>query len=584
MRASVVVVLLLGGLAVMAPPSAASLEITAFDVVISLDEAGVLRVIETLVTAFHTPHHGIERSIPVSYRDLRGANVAIDLDLVGITLNGGPVPFTARRVGRTLHLRIGDPDRTIVGTYTYAITYTVRRAIVFHDDYLQLYWNATGNEWEVPIRRATATLILPETVDRSLVGTISYVERWGSAARGEPASVTEAGDFVFATGRLSPGEGLTIDVSVPRDQLPIDAPSAGERLLWFVSANWYVCLPILALVGMSVLWYRVGKDPRKGSIAPAFEPPAGMHAGEAGVLIDDRADLRDLSAMLIGLAVKGHLRIEETDGEAGLADRVRGFLGRPATDHRFVKTPSPTSDLSEAERLLLAGIFDAEHPEARTLSSLETRFHVHLPAIKSKLYGGLIEKGYYPTNPERTRRFYFTLGSVGLAAGVTAGLYVQSLYLGVALALSGAVVLAFAPIMPRKTRRGVRAYEELLGLSEYIRRAEVDRIEYHDAPKKSPERFEKLLPYAIALNLTSIWAAQFEGLLTEPPDWYAGHAPVFRANLFAASMLHLTRGAERSFASAPRAAPSGRSAWGGGSSFGGGFSGGGFGGGGGRGW
>jgi len=138
--------------------------------------------------------------------------------------------------------------------------------------------------------------------------------------------------------------------------------------------------------------------------------------------------------------------------------------------------------------------------------------------------------------------------------------------------------------MPRKTRKGVRALEEVLGLSEYIRRAEVDRMEYHDAPEKSPSVFEKLLPYAIALNLTSIWTKQFEGLMQEPPRWYIGRGTVFHPHVFALSMLHLTSGMERTFVSAPRGTSGGRSAWSGGSSFGGGFSGGGFGGGGGGGW
>ena len=105
-----------------------------------------------------------------------------------------------------------------------------------------------------------------------------------------------------------------------------------------------------------------------------------------------------------------------------------------------------------------------------------------------------------------------------------------------------------------------------------------------DAPEKSPRVFERLLPYAIALNLTSIWTRQFADLMQEPPQWYAGRGTTFHPHLFTLSMIHLTSGMERTFASAPRSAGGGRSAWGGGSSFGGGFSGGGFGGGGGGGW
>jgi uncharacterized membrane protein YgcG len=584
MRTARLVLLLAVSLSALGLTALASLEINRFDVTIILEPSGILRITEELTVTFHTPHHGIEREIPVSYRDPRGANVTIDLDIERIAQDGGPVPYTARRVGRDLRLRIGDPDRTITGSYAYAIAYTVGRAIVFHDDYLQLYWNVTGNDWRIPIRNATATVALPEAVDRASLSTISYAGYAGSTARGGPATLSAAGELLFAADHLSPGEGLTIDVSIPRDQLPIEPPSITQQALWFLDANKVAALPILALVGMILLWSRVGKDPRKRTIAPAFEPPHGMHPGEAGVLIDDRADLRDLSAMLIGLAVKGQLTIEEVDKAEGLTDRVKELFGRSVTEYRFVRRPDSTEGLSEVETLLLATLFDQDHPEARTLSSLENQFYKHLPTIKSKLYGGLIEKNYYPHNPERTRRLYTSIGFMGLAAGGAIGVAASSLYLGIAVALCGLIVLAFSPIMPRKTKQGVRALEELLGLSEYIQRAEVDRIEYHDAPEKSPKLFERLLPYAIALNLTSLWTKQFEGLLDEPPDWYVGHAPVFRAHLFGLSILHLTSGMERSFASAPRTASSGRSAWSGRSTFGGGFSGGGFGGGGGGGW
>ena len=584
MRTAKSAFLLAATLLVIGTSAAASLEIGRFDATIVLDASGTLHVTEEITVTFFTPHHGIEREIPVSYRDSRGSNITIDLDLVRIELDDRPVLYTVRRAGRDLRLRIGDPDRTILGTYTYAIAYTVGRAILFHDDYIQLYWNATGNDWRIPIRQATATVILPESVDRESLSSTSYVDRLGGTSRGDPASVTEAGELRFAAGPLSPGEGLTIDVFVPRDQLPIEPPSVAQRILWFLDANKAAALPILALIGMILLWLRVGRDPRKRTIAPAFEPPDGMHPGEAGVLIDDRADLRDISAVLIGLAVNGHMAIEEVDETEGLTDRVKQFFGRAAVDYRFVRRSRSTENLSDVEQRILTAIFDVDHPDTRTLSSLENEFYKHLPTIKSKLYSGLIEKGYYPHNPERTRRFYASLGFTGVAAGAAIGFVSGSLYLGVAIALCGLVVLGFSPIMPRKTKRGVRALEDVLGLSEYIRRAEVDRIEYHDAPEKSPELFGKLLPYAIALNLTSIWTKQFEGLLEEPPDWYVGHAPVFRAHLFTLSMLHMTRGMERTFVTAPRGTSGGRSAWSGGSSFGGGFSGGGFGGGGGGGW
>jgi len=581
-RASLLTLILIFGASLAA---AASLRIDSFDCRLDLTEAGRLKVTEELTVTFLTPHHGIERWIPVSYRvPATGANLTIALRVEDVRMDGTSVPYAVRRKGRDELIRIGDPDRTITGTHVYEIAYTASRVILFHADYLQLYWNVTGNDWRVPIGRATASIGLPDTVDPSLVSSTSYVGYYGSGARGGEGTIDDAGRLNFASGPLSPGEGLTIDISIPRELLPLQPPSIGQRVAWFLAANKLAFLPLLTLIGMFALWYRVGRDPRPGIIAPAFEPPAGMNAGEVGVLIDDRIDLRDISAMVVGLAVKGFLRIEEIHAEEeGLLDRAKSLFGHGPIDYRFIRTEAPSDRLSPVEAELVDAIFDEDHPKERTLSSLENEFYQHLPAIKSRLYARLIEKGYYRQNPERARRFYTNLGFILIIAGFALGIGASSLYLGVSIAACGLIVLAFSPIMPRKTKKGARALAEVLGLSEYIKRAEVDRIEFHDAPEKSPRLFEKLLPYAIALNLTRIWTKEFEGLLREPPEWYAGVGPTFRGDLFALSLIRLSSGMDRTFASAPRTARGGKSAWGGGS-FGGGFSGGGFGGGGGGGW
>jgi uncharacterized membrane protein YgcG len=575
--------ILISGVSLLA---SASLRITDFAAQIVLDGEGTLHVEERLDVDFYSPHHGIERWIPVSYRRPTGENITIDLKVTSVTQDGGEAQYTTRRSGRNILVRIGDPDQTITGAHIYTIYYTVERALLFRDDYIQLYWNVTGNEWMIPIDRASATITLPNTVNPSDVATTSYIGYYGNNTRRKEATVDDLGRFVFTAGLLLPQEGLTIDLAIPRDQAGIAAPTTWQLALWFLSANKYAALPILTLMGMFFLWLKTGKDPRKGTIAPRFEPPRRMHAGEAGVLIDDRADLRDISAMVIGLAVKGYLAIKElADDEEGVTDKIKSFFGRSAPlDYEFIKKKEADADLSKVEKTLFTAIFDSAHPEIRTLSSMENEFYKVLPQIKSNLYAGLIKKGYYPHNPERTRRSYAGMGMLGLFLGVAIGIWASSLYMGIAIALCGLIVLAFSPIMPRKTRRGVLVLQDLLGLSEYIGRAEVKQMEFHDAPEKSPKLFEKLLPYAIALNLTSIWSKQFEGLLQQPPQWYVGARPGFNPALFYLGMMNLSSGMERTFVSAPRTSSGGRSAWSGGGSFGGGFSGGGFGGGGGGGW
>ena len=546
----------------------AALRIEDFAVEIAIEPSGELLVTERITTRFLTPHHGIERFISISGQTSFGETVKIHLRLEEILMNGAPIPYTTNIRGSNRYIRIGDPDRMITGAYEYTIRYRVNRALLSTENTVRLYWNITGNEWDIPIEQASAIVRFPVTVNLESVSSVSYYGYKGSAARGATGVPTEAGNLFFQSGILYPGEGLTIDISVPHEMLPIDPTSLWMRMWWFLDANKYTALPLITLIGMVLLWAKLGKDPRKRVIAPAFEPPRDMHPGAVGVLIDDRIDLRDISAMFVGLAVKGYLTIQDLD------DGQYSFLRQRATG----------DGLSPAEQAIFDTLFASPEVEERTLASLEQEFYKALPTIKSRLYGRLIESGYYNNNPERTRRLYIAVGLLFLPVAVYLGIQSMSLYLAAAVALSGGVILAFSRFMPRKTAKGVRKLEEVLGLSEYIRRAEVDRIEFHNAPEKGPGLFEKLLPYAIALNLTSVWTRQFEGLLNEPPRWYVAgsRTPIFNAVLFSHTLSGMTSSMQRTFVSAPRS--SGQSAWSGRSSFGGGFSGGGFGGGGGSGW
>jgi uncharacterized membrane protein len=115
----------------------------------------------------------------------------------------------------------------------------------------------------------------------------------------------------------------------------------------------------------------------------------------------------------------------------------------------------------------------------------------------------------------------------------------------------------------------------VLGFQEFLSRVEADRIE---RTVKTPEMFEKYLPFAMALGVEDNWAKAFEGIYTQPPQWYTGPAGVhtFRPSTFTSNLGAMSSQAASVMASAPRSS--------GGSGFSGGSSGGGFGGGGGGGF
>ncbi|MBE0636265.1 DUF2207 domain-containing protein, partial [Candidatus Bipolaricaulota bacterium] len=220
----------------LACAAAAELRIQDFAVDILADVSGQLTVTENITVRFITPHHGIERFIAISGKTQWGENVRIDLQLEEIRLDDGPVPYTTSTRGSNRVFRIGDPDRTITGTYEYSIRYRVDRAWLFDENALRLYWNVTGNEWDIPIEHASAVVRFPDSVDLVSVSSISYLGYYGNSGRGTAGEATETGELVFQSGLLYPGEGMTIDVSIPREMLPISPPTVMQRIGYFLDA------------------------------------------------------------------------------------------------------------------------------------------------------------------------------------------------------------------------------------------------------------------------------------------------------------------------------------------------------------
>jgi uncharacterized membrane protein len=139
------------------------------------------------------------------------------------------------------------------------------------------------------------------------------------------------------------------------------------------------------------------------------------------------------------------------------------------------------------------------------------------------------------------------------------------------------VAVRWSRYMPRKTRKGRRARQHILGFKEFVERVEKDRLER--LGMRDVSQFEKLLPYAFVLGVADPWAEAFADLYTRPPDWYVGYGDgPFRPHHFVSRLGHSLD----TVGSVMQSTPSRGS---GGSGFsGGGSSGGGFGGGGGGSW
>src|SRR5204863_1109900 len=132
-----------------------SAEIRDYTVDLSVRSDGTLHVSEDIVYDFGgEAHHGIERRILVKtpYDQRNDVERVFPVSNISVSTRGDtPDGLSVREEGNEKILRIGDPDRTITGAHEYLISYDVDDAMQSFDDHDELYWNAIGPGWQVPI-------------------------------------------------------------------------------------------------------------------------------------------------------------------------------------------------------------------------------------------------------------------------------------------------------------------------------------------------------------------------------------------------------------------------------------------------
>jgi uncharacterized membrane protein len=553
--------------------SAKELRIENFDAHIDVGSNGAIDVTETIRAHFiGAGWHGLYRSIPVEYVTPQGLNYTLFLDVKQVTDGTGHnLKFESSRVRHYRKLKIYFPNADN-SVQTVSIEYTVSDGIRFFEDHDELYWNVTGDEWDVPIQSAHAQIILPPGA--SNIRATAFTGIYGSRAKDAEIDVAGNGVEVRTTAPLPYHAGLTVAVAM--DKGAIREPTAAEKMGQFLRSNWPLFLPVVVFCVMFYLWWTRGRDPRLRPIAAQYEPPNQLTPGEAGTLVDNAANMRDITASIVDLAVRGYLVIEEVQ-----KDRMLGLMHEK--DYNFIlqKDFSQWGTLKAHEQALLGGFFTAgKAGDTISMDSLQNRFYKSLPIMRSGIFDSLVSQGFYKRRPDSVRSTYIGAGVVigalmiwgGGALGRAMGIApVPFIFGGI---VSGLIICGFGWFMPAHTEQGTRALEGVLGFEDFLNHVEADRF---NRTIKTPQMFEKFLPFAMAFGVEKNWSKAFDGIMTQPPGWYrGGSGPIFYPVNFTSNLNSMSSRASNVLASAPRS--SGGSGFGGGGSSGGGFGGGGGGG------
>jgi hypothetical protein len=560
--------------------------ITSFHSDIKIATDSSLLVKEDIRVNFGTlQKHGIFRTIPVLYRYDSTHNRYFALSVKSVTDGTRSITYSDHTESGNKVVKIGDPNRTVTGANRYVITYSVVGALDAFGDHDELFWNIDGDLWPVAKESVSATVTVPSG---SFMKATCYQGPGGSR---EGCSQTSAGDVVTfsSTRRLGPGEQMSVVAGLNKGVVSVPAPllearerhfpqdafdinpltvAAGALILvagvWLVVWNWWVHGRDRAYLTQ----YYLTNDPSQRAaplfqhepVVVEFEVPQKLRPAQLGLVLDESADTKDVTATIVDLAVRGHLTIAEIDGKK---------------DWLLTRKGGDAATLLPYEKTILDGLFNGLS-EVK-LSELKTgMFRPTLRKAEREVVADAMARKFFTARPDNARVAWGCLGLTGILIGCGLTYWLGVTFgwglAGIAILLVSMVAFAISKSMPQRTATGRDVLRRTLGFRLYMTTAEKYRQQFAE----KAEIFTQLLPYAIVFGCVNKWAKAFEGIDTSASSsaWYVGNQP-FQAGLLAGSLESMNSSISSAIASSPPSSSGGSSGFSGGSGGGGGGGGGG---------
>ena len=585
--------------------------IDSYDIKMIVNENNTFDITEKITVNFTQYKHGINRKIPtrntIKRLDGTTSNNRAKITNIEVSENYSTSTNNGYKI-----LKIGSSNKTYIGKHTYTISYTYDIGKDPLKDADELYYNLIGTDSDTTISNVTFTIKMPKKFDydgdklgfsSGLKGSID-----SSNVEYTVNKNTISGSYI---GTLGIAEGLTVRLTLPEGYF-VRVQEKDDNYVILVSIISVACVIVSAL-----LWRLYGKD-NKVVETVEFYPPEGLNSAELAYIYKGVAEDEGIISLLISLANKGYLRIEDF-GKKNLIDDK---------DFRITKLKEYTGN-NETEKEFFDGLFKKKN--SVTNEDLYDSFYKTIRSIKSKLeskenknkifeksslskiiwlalmcivilllitvkpivntsagedlpfllafpiigFSVILLVGFRQTNL-MIKIFGIVwgalFGGIPLVVEITPILvvevpqYLTSYIIGL---ICIAIIIVFAKIMPKRTKYGSAMLGKIKGFKRFLEVAEKEELE--NLVSENPQYFYYILPYTYALGVSDKWVKQFESIAMQAPNWYTSPNG-FSMDSFGRFMSSTMKSAQSSMTSAPSSS--------GGGSSGGGSSGGGSGGGG----
>ncbi|MFH1186833.1 MAG: DUF2207 domain-containing protein [Candidatus Levyibacteriota bacterium] len=486
--------------------------IHSFDVDIKAEKNGQMEIVEIINYDFENlDRHGIYRFISL-YTKVGDWYRIIDIKNVKVERDGQSENFKKTQTSSQAEFKIGDANKTITGSHIYKIYYTVTNGIGSNfPEHDEIYWNTTGNKWEVVIEKASVKITTDFDAKKENVTCFT-----GSFSSKEKNCETQE-NITSSLNALNPGEGLTVVAVYPVNTFPKSVLSKnppqdlGDKIFNFILKNYYLVLIFLNLIFAPYLflWYQKNKNKKRfGKPGVNFDTPKDDKGRRiipalSGIIDTTKLERDDIVGTIFDLAIRKYIKLEEVKESS----KVFGIIDTSHKEQIIKKLKKDDSNLSEFEKILLNRLF--KDGDSIKVSELKTDFYKTFSKLEKEAFKTLVEKKYYIKNPKTQKAL---LIMAALFSFFTLNLFLSGTLFFLSKKLKG------------RTFLGDEMDFRVDGLKLFLK--SMDR-NY----KWQAERFyivERMIPYAMALGYIDKFMEQLK--LIKPdynPTWYSGYSGGF---------------------------------------------------------
>lgn len=438
-------------------------------------------------------------------------------------------------------------------TRTFTLNYRMLNVVTVHEDVAELNHQFVGDEWERATDEVSVRLLLPEGAEGDQIRAWGHGPLHGEVIiqgpaevhweiRPLPAETFLEGRVVFPPHLVPEASVRSGEEALPRILSEEEAlAGAANRQRALARIDW-IAAPLILLASLGAVlwfWWTHGRE-----FTPSFtgdyyrELPAEYTPAELGVLWRfGKPGPEDLTATIIDLARKGHLKLEESGREE------RGLLRtRQRTDY-VIQRLEGDGELEPHERDLLDLVFERAAMGKDELSFSDISSYARTnPRAFARFWEGWEaqlaavgeERGFFDASTRTAQAVEVVLAVLLFVLGVLA--FVSGFFpTGIGSVVGGVALGIGAAVLRRRSREGLEDFTRWRAFRRFL--LHFSEMQRHEVP--SLVIWEHYLVYAVTLGVAEKVLKQLEIVYPNLRDgdyrfgmgWYvfgAGPASVVR--------------------------------------------------------